>query len=409
MYNENMKFKHILMTMIMLTTLPIYPNNKPVTLGIGIDGYYSNNIFMNASNVSDYVSRIFTDINLPLKRLNLSLNAAADIFAENHDFNSYQVTPGIQYYHPLKNRNVIFLGFSYNVVNYKERYTDFNYSGPLFQAGVKLYTGPQALFKAEYRFQLRDYHNYSSFDFHNHTGFIQYQRFYSSQTTVVLQGGFNYRYYPHIADEYDFGSGYNYFHNMGNHGNMGGGTGGTGGMGSGMGHMHPGAGGNTMQYHEVDVPNVYATIKLNQAIGTKLGVTGEAEWRKQFKKLDYNETEVLIKNAYVLFPNNDDFLWDGLRVKLQLKAILFNDISLEGHISYYNKHYPGIDILDEDGNVLKPETERADTMMIYSMSLAKKLGKFNLFANMTYRDNSSNDDYFLYTMLAVSAGVSIDF
>jgi hypothetical protein len=401
-------------------TKPIFAKTVPISLGIGIDGYYSDNIFLNASGVSDYVSRIFTDINLPLNRLNFSINASADFFAENSDFNAIEISPGIQYFQPLKKRDVLFLGLNFDVVNYHERYTDFNYSGPQLYAGIKLYTGPRSLFKAEYRFQVRNYHNYSSFDFHNHKGFIQYRKFFKSQTTVVLQTGFNYRYYPHIATEYDFGKGYDYFNNKGNHGGggMGGGPGsgggGTGsgngsGPGSGTGNMPPGTGGNTLLSQEVDVPNIFAILKLNQAIGTTLGISGEMEWRNQFKELKYNETEMLIKNAYVLFPYNDDFLWDGLRFSVQLKAIIFSGIAVEGEISYYNKYYPGINILDQEGNVMEPVTERKDKVWIYRLALAKKLNTLNLFASVTYRHNDSNDDYFLYNMLAVSAGLSFDF
>jgi hypothetical protein len=377
---------------------PVYLTARELNFGASYYGSYSDNIFMNASKMKDYISQLQADLFVSLKRFNFYLDASVDIFVDNPEFNSFNIEPGIEYLHPLKGRNALYLDFSYTILNYKDLYTDFNTSGPLIQAGIKLYTSPKTLLKAVARFQSRNYANFESFDFSNYNTFVEFNQFFKSQTNLRLQTGFNYRYYPHIIASYDFGNNYNYYNNRGSHG-------------KGKGHMQHRPPLPNPRYNTMSVPNVYGLLGINQGIGTRLGITGELEIRENLRGFDHNSAETLIKNAYILYPFNDDYLWDGTRLTLQLKMVLFNRlaVSVEGRVSYFNKNYPGIYIMDEEGNPIEPAVERSDSLLLYMMRISKKIGKLEVFTDFFYRYNDSNDDYFFYKMLTISAGIGYYF
>jgi hypothetical protein len=371
---------------------------KDLNIGVSYGGYYSDNIFLNASAVRDFVSQFQADLNYASNKFNFYLDASSGIYTKNPEFNSYYIEPGIEFlqYLKKKGRSAFYLNLSYMVLNYKELYRDFNYNGPRLQAGLKLYSSPQTLLKAGYLLLIRDYTNYASFDFYNQTAFVEFNRFFKSQTTLRLQAGVNYRYYPHIADEYQEGENYNYY-NYQSHGNMN-----NQGQNNQPGNPQP-----ALQYHSTAVPNIYGLLRLAQGIGTRTGITGEAEFRHNFRGLE--DADALVKNAYIIYPYNDNYLWDGLRLTLILKAVLFEEFSLEGRFSYFAKNYPGIYIMDEEGNVTAPLIEREDVLLLAAINLKKEFRKFNIFANLTYRDNESNDDYFFYKMLTISMGIGYYF
>jgi hypothetical protein len=367
--------------------------------GIDYNGYYTDNIFMNASALKDYVSHFHGEFSYSRKNANLYLDAAAEIYADNPAFNSYTVAPGLEWFLRLKGRNSLFLDFSYSVLNYKDVYIDFNYHGPLLQAGLKLHPSTQTSVKALYSFESRNYSNYDSFDFSSHTISLEYNRFFKSQTTLRFQLGFNYRYYPHIIDNYDFGDDYNYYERY-RHQGKGQGQGGAHGP-SGPGQPQP------YTYSTINIPNIHGQVGVSQGIGARISITTEAEVRRNFRGLDNAET--LIKNAYILYPLNDDLLRDGTRFNVGFKMVPWKEISVEGSVSYYDKRYRGVYIMDADGNVVEPAEERKDTLFLYTLRISKTIKAFDLIAAVSYRDNKSNDDYFLYKMVTISAGVGYYF
>lgn len=373
-------------------------NAGELAIGLNYSGLYNDNIFMNASKVKDYISQFQADLTVSLKRFNFYLDTYADIFIDNPGFNSFNIEPGIEYLHPLKGRNALYLNLGYSILNYKELYTDFNSNGPLVQASIKLYISSRSLLKSGIRFQANNYPDFESFDFSNYNAFVEFNHFYKSQTTLRLQAGFNYRYYPHILDSFDFGENYNYYNNRGSHG-----------KGKGPAQKDPPQ--QIPQYNTMSVPNVYGLVGIDQGIGTRVGITGEIEVRENLRGFDGASAEIMIKNAYILYPLNDNYLWDGTRVTLQLKTVLFNRlaVSVEAKVSYFNKNYPGIYVMDEEGNPIEPLIERTDSLLLGTLKISKKTGKFELFTDFTYRSNDSNDDYFFYDMLTISAGIGYYF
>jgi len=342
-----------------------------INFGAGINSYYSDNIFLNSTAISDYVNVFSADINYTAKHYNIYFDGDFSIYAENSEFNSYRIEPGIELLKYLKGRNYIYFNLSYPVLVYSDYYTDFNYNGPSAEFGFKYYLSSSLLFKSGYNLEIRTYPNFSSFDFSNHTFFIELNKFFSSQTTIRLQTGFNYRFYRHIAKIFP-GSDWAMDQNKGSANSM-------------------------------SVPNISGILRISQGIGSKFGLYAEGELRKNFRGLD--EAETLINNSYVIYPYNDNYLWDGRRITFGVRFIPFAEIAVSGNISIMDKHYPGVYVMDEEGMVVEPETEREDKLYLYNVSISKKFRKLNTFLSFAFRNNSSSDFFFDYKMLTLSAGI----
>ena len=153
----------------------------------------------------------------------------------------------------------------------------------------------------------------------------------------------------------------------------------------------------------MSVPNLSGIFRISQGIGSKVGIYGEVEYRKNFRGLE--EAETLINNSYIIYPYNDNYLWDGSRITLSIKFIPFSEISVSGRLSFLSKNYPGIFVMDDEGLVIEPRVEREDNMTQFDFSVSKKFPKANIFLNLNFRDNKSIDSFFDYRMLTLSAGI----
>ncbi|MCP4156614.1 MAG: hypothetical protein GY757_53360 [bacterium] len=391
--------KIIRIALSLLLTVAFLPA-KNLNIAVDYNGNYSTNIFMNATAISDYVSQFHSGLNYSLKEFNFYLDATAGFYTGNSRFNSTHLEPGIEYLHTLKHRNSLFIGFSYPILKYKAMYTDFNYDGPLFHTYIKIYTSSQTILKGGYLFESRNYSDFKSFDFRNHTAFVELQRFFKSQTRLYLNVGLNYRLYPHVVGNFNFEEDYNYYahserggyNGMGRNGGPGGGGGGNG--------WRP-------RYITINIPNLNGSLKITQAIGPHIGLSAEVQMKHNFRDLENADT--LIKNAYVVYPHNDDYLWEGSKLSFGLKTVLFQSLAVESQLAYYWKDYPGIFILDERGNPLPSGQQRDDSLLHLSLELSKNLEKFEASAILSYKNNHSNDNYFHYKITTLSLGLSYHF
>jgi len=364
----------------------------PGGLGVDVryDGYYSDNIFFNASAVEDYVSNFGLSLDYTARNFTLFADVSASLFRDNGDFNSIKVEPGIEYLKYLKGRNYLYVTGGYSILGYRELFTDFNYHGPFAEIGLKYYIDQSFLLKAGYSFQKRIYQNFSSFDFDNHTLFLEANRFLNSNTTLRLRTGLNYRYYPHITIEEEVTTDGAILMQ------------GPGGKGPGK---QPDPATPAIEANSISVPNVFAAFRVAQGFGPNLGLVGEVEWRKNFQGLQ--DAGQLIENSYVIYPYNDDYLWDGQRYSIYFNAIPAGEVVLNTSLSFTNKNYQGIYIMDEEGQVIEPYQQRQDHMVQVELKLSRQFKKFNLFISGLMRDNQSNDDYFTYKLWSVSTGVDI--
>ncbi len=384
----------VLLGLLIQVSLTGAQEEAPSRLGFDLttQTLFSSNIFHNASKIQDFVTALGAEFSYAGNHLNLFTGVSATLFVDNPAFNSLEFQGGLEWIQPLKNRNLVYLSLSYSRLDHRELYTDFNYSGPQLTAHLKLYLSPILLLKGGYSFDYRRYENFPSFDFFNHTLFCEISRFFPSQTTLRLSAAINARTYPHIEAEPDP-------------------TDNTTDQRAGFGRsgfgQHAPSNQTSPASQSMSVPNISLLAGLAQGLGTRFGISGEIEYRINFRGLE--DAETLISHAYTLYPYNDQYLWDGLRMSLTLKSILGHEWALEGSLSRLEKGYPGIFVMDEAGTVLLPLAERSDTRLEAALNLSKRFKKWQIGAGFTYHDNRSNDLFFTYEALSVHAGLGITF
>ena len=79
--------------------------SKDLNIGFSYNGYSSNNILMNSTEISDFISSISLDLNYSKKNFNFYLEGLSNIYKDNSEFNSFKIEPGFEYLKYLKGRN----------------------------------------------------------------------------------------------------------------------------------------------------------------------------------------------------------------------------------------------------------------------------------------------------------------
>ncbi len=386
--------KRVIVLMMFLFLVSVTSLVGSLGVDVRYDGYYSNNIFFNASGVTDYVSGLSLALDYTVRNFSLFSDFSASIFRDNSDFNSFKIEPGIEYLKYLKGRNYLYITAGYTVLGYRELFTDFNYHGPFGEVGLKYYIGASFLVKGGYSFQQRNYPNFSSFDFNNHTLFLEANRFLKSNTTLRLKAGLNFRHYPHISGDNGEAVEESVLFQ---------GPGGGKGPGKQPEPVPP----VEPEIATMSIPNVFASFRVAQGFGTNVGLVGELELRKNFQGLQ--DAGQLIENSYVIYPYNDDYLWDGQRYSIYFNAIPAGEVTLNTSLSFYNKNYQGIYIMDAEGVVVEPYLQRRDRMVQVEVKVSRQFKQFNLYISGLMRDNRSNDEYFIYKLWSVSTGIDFLF
>ena len=113
----------------------------------------------------------------------------------------------------------------------------------------------------------------------------------------------------------------------------------------------------------------------------------------------------MIRNAYILYPLNDDNLWDGIRFGFVTRWLPWNRFSVEANAGYYDKGYRGIFAMNTEGEVVEPRREREDKLWFFKVTASYDFEKWGMIASWSYRDNDSTDSYFTYSMMTVSVGI----
>ena len=224
--------------------------------------------------------------------------------------------------------------------------------------------------------------------------FLELSAFLPSQTTLRVTAGLNYLRFPHItvsgasADGTPYGNG---------------GNGQQNGRGGPTRPVTPADDGTAPSSVVLAIPQPFVIARVAQGIGFTSGVYAEFMLRRNQDPLQ--GIQALAASEWALEQTDDDFFWEGTRLSLGLKteALLGLEISLD--LSLLDKKYRGIDALDLDGRPIQPPATRADTLSQASLRISKRLHRTDFSTALTYRRNESNDLYFQYDFLTISAGL----
>ena len=361
-----------------------------------LDYSYSSNIFWNANQVADHAFSPGLDLGWRLGDLNLFLSADGRFYLDNSYMNSQRAVGGFSLVKVLSPRTSLFVSPDFTLIRSDKDLSFLDTNVPGITLGVKQVLSGRFFGRLGLSVRYSDYVNEDSYDRARLAAFFELSAFLPSQTTLRLTGGLNYLRFPHIAVS----------------GTSGDGTSGGNDAGRENGNNGPGRpvtptdDGSPMIAVALAIPQPYVVARIAQGIGFKTGVYAEFMYRRNLDSLQ--GIQALAASEWALEQTDDDFFWQGTRLSLGPKTEALPGIETAFDLSLLRKEYRGIDALDLDGLPVQPAATRADTQWQASLRIGKRLGRAELSAAVSYRRNDSNDLYFLYDFLTISAGAQFE-
>lgn len=356
-----------------------------------LDYNYSSNVFWNVNQVADHEFSPGLELGFSSGDLELFLTADGRFYQENNGLNAILLAGGVNWIKVFSPRMSLFVSPDFMLARYSGDLAFLDTHAPGLVLGLKQVLSKRLSGRLGLSARYTDYLREDSYDRARLGLFAELSAFLPSQTTLRLASGMSYLRFPHIAlgDAADGGD------------PPGAGPGDPRG-----GHYRPpgpaaGASGSSAVILRISQP--YAVARIAQGLGYKTGVFAELMLRRNLNPLQ--GIQALAASEWALEQTDDDFFWEGSRLWLGMKteAVLGLDIALD--LFLVRKTYGGIEALDLDGVPVQPLATRADTLAQAALRVRKRFGRLDLSAAAAFRRNRSNDLYFRYDFLTISAGM----
>ena len=365
-----------------------------LTISPYLDYNYSSNVFWNVNQVADHAVSPGLDLDWRFDGLSFFLSADGRFYNENAYLNSALAVGGFSWVKVLSSRTSLFVSPEFTLTRHDDTLSFLDTNVPGLSLGIKQVLSGRLFGRLGVSARYSDYTNEDSYDRARLAAFVELSAFFPSQTTLRVTAGLNYlRRFPHVA-VYPAPAGAP----AGSSGN---------GLPNGRGGpsrpVTPADSGTTPSSVVLAIPQPYVIARVAQGIGFTTGVYAEFMLRRNQDALQ--GLQALAASEWALEQTDDDFFWEGERLSVGLKteAILGLEIAID--VSQVKKRYKGIEALDLDGLPIQPLATREDTLSQASLRLGKRLRRAELSTAVTYRRNGSNDLYFQYDFLTISAGV----
>ncbi len=383
-----------------------------LTLSPYFDFSFSDNIFWDRSRVGDTILSPGVSLDLSANSWNFFLNADGRIYQKNDYLNSALVSGGATFIKVFSSRTSLFVSPEFSLTRYGGSISFLNTATPGIAIGLKHALSDQVSGRLGVGLRYSDYLNEDSYDRYRLAAFLELNAFFRTQSSVRLTLGMNYQLFPHIAIQVaapaafpaalagglDPGSG------TGSSYHRGVPAPGQPGPGSIPPVAEPQVDG-TATVIDLSIPQPYATIRIAQGIGYKTGFVAEFMVRKSLAPLE--GIQAIAASEWALEQTDEDFFWEGGRLSLGIKTEALLGLEISVDLSFFKKEYPGIVALDLDGVTIQPPSYRSDTLAHANVRMAKRLRSLILFVRGGYRKNHSNDLYFQYDFLTISAGMDL--
>ena len=416
----------------------------------------TDNLFQTAFSQSDHVSSLGFSLDKDLGGVSLFAEGSFSYLYENPDLTYYIQDLGLDRVWVVGKKSGLYASLTGRGAFYRSDFSDFNYGSLNAYGAFKSYLSPTSILKAEYALILRDYrwsqfdHISQSLDvtmdkfFPSRTtlkaglgwGFKHYFHPYSeeaafaadesshqdlslgkNQVQILMQGsgpGQGQRSGPGT----DQGNGPGMDQGDGPGMDQGDGPGtdqGTGpgegsdmdqgkgpssgpGMDRGLGPGRP-VGSDSMAY---SLPQAGGqpgsqgihTLALNaliaQGIGDRLGlrITGVRQW-----PLSGENPFMYVWEFYMVEnPFYDRYSWAGHELGAQITYLLPGDIQARLGYGYSRKEFPGVEVLDDEGNATG--NGREDIRHHWQARFSKDFHRFSVMLTYNFINNGSNDPLF---------------
>ena len=384
---------------------------KKITLVPYLDFNYSNNIFWDASKISDATFSPGLGFSFNTRLFNLFLNANSKIYLNNDYLNSSMITGGFNFFKVISSRSSFFFSPDFSLTAFKGDMSYLNTTISSLAIGMKHIFSDHLFSRFGLNIRHSNYLHEDSYDRLRLAAFWEMSTFFKTQTTIRLTLGMNYLFFPHIVTETTTTTGYSlpaeeFFASAAStepryrRSNP-----------NPVAPIPPQPSPNqpltqtSVVFSTIDlaIPQPYFVFRVAQGLGFQTGINAEFLFRKNQTLLQ--GMQAIGASEWALEQMDEDFFWQGARFSLGIKTEAILDLEIALDFSYSLKQYQGIDALDLDGYLIQPQVFRSDKLSQINLQIAKSFGHFGFYITGSYRKNLSNDLYFRYGFYTISTGL----
>lgn len=357
------------------------------TLSLYFNQSATDNLFQSSFPQSDYLSNLGFSLDKNLGSTSLFAQGSYAYLYENPDLTYYTQDVGLDHVWVLTEQSGLYVSLTGRGNFYRSDYQDFNYLAGNAFAAYKSYLSPTSILKVQYALTIRDYSS-SQFDFLSQSLDISWDKFFQSRTTLKAGLSWGYKYYQHPSAEYS-GDPSAEADDIPTPGS---------GMGPGMGWGRQGGmtyiPGTQPLSPENGVGQGIQTLTLStllaQGLSDAIGIrlTGA----RQLSISGKNPFSQVWEFYSVENPFYDRFSWEGYELGAQITTLFPWDIQLKLGFDHSQKNFPGIEVLDTEGQTTG--IMREDTRALWQARIEKNFSRYSLFLTYNLVNNRSNDPLF---------------
>lgn len=348
----------------------------------------TDNLFQNKDAQEDKVSFFGLYIDKDFDRTSLFVQGGYNSLWENPDAAHMVVEAGIDHFFALNNQTALYLLLDGGGTFYRKEFNDFNHVSLDLYAALKSYLTQTSILKIDSSSTYKNY-DLPIFDSLSQSIHLSLDKYFQTRTTFQadLEWGYKYFVHPNLLNNVATVSEYPAAM--------------TGkGKGYSKGKMFYQTNYSTdNQGQGIQVFSLGGTVA--QGLGNRVGL--KFSGAKKFmlsgeNPFTYIEDYYMIEN-----PSYDSFSWEGIQWEAAITAVLSWNMELKIGYNFFNRSFPGIDVLNEEGETIGEMRE--DIRRQISLQLKKDFRHFSVFLSYTGIRNSSNDLFFDWEGQFFSAGI----
>lgn len=348
----------------------------------------TDNLFQNRDAQEDKVSFFGFYVDKDFSQTSLFAQGGYNSLWENPDAAHLGVEAGLDHFFAVSNQTALYLLLDGGGTFYRKEYSDFNHVSLDFYAALKSYLTQTSILKIDSSSTYKNY-NLSIFDSLSQSIHLSLDKYFQTRTTFQadLEWGYKYFLHPNLLDNKSTIPEYP-----------------TAMVGKGKGYSKGKIFYQTNYTYDnqgqgIQVFSLGGTVA--QGLGSRIGLRFSGT--KQFmlsgeNPFTYIEDYYMIEN-----PSYDSYSWEGYHWEAMITAVLSWNMELKIGYNFFDRSFPGIDVLNEEGETTGEMRE--DIRRQIALQLKKDFKHFSVFLSYTGVGNSSNDLFFDWKGQFFSAGI----
>ena len=338
---------------------------------------------------ADQLSSLNFYLNKDFSRLSIFTEGNYSYLFQNSNLTYYVHDIGLDYLQPVSEKSAFYFSLGGRGAFYRSDFSDYNSLALNFFIAFKSYISQTSLLNINSSLEYKNYKS-SLFDSVNYSLLVSFDKYFQTRTTLKTEINWGYKYFLHpylsqnVASEIDSAF-------LSQRGRRKGAPSG--------GNRYQ----NTIQTNNdgQGIQVFSLTGLIAQGLGNKIGLnlTGAKKWFLSGENpFSFIEEFYSVEN-----PSYDNFSWSGYQLGSQLSILAPWNIHLKMGYTMSIKEFPGIESLSLEGESLG--ITRKDRRRQVEVRAEKNFPRLTLFLNYSYVINHSNDPFFEWRGLSLSAGI----